>query len=56
MKNYIATFQIKGRAFNANDIETMWFSAKTRKDAENHARSIARLQGNRFLSIRLVRK
>ena len=55
MRNYIAIFQPKGRAFNANDIESMWFTAKTRKDAENHARSIARLQGDKFVSIRWVR-
>jgi hypothetical protein len=55
MRNYIATFQAKGRAFNANDIESMWLTAKTRKDAENHARSIARLQGDKFISIRWVR-
>jgi len=55
MKNYIATFQIKGRAFNANDIETMWFSAKTRKDAESRARSYARQNGDRFISIYLVK-
>lgn len=55
MRNYIATFQIKGRSFNANDIETMWFSSKNRKDAENRARSIARQQGDKFVSIRWVR-
>jgi hypothetical protein len=55
MKNYIATFQVKGKAFNANDIETIWFSAKTRKDAENRARFHARQNGDRFISIRLVK-
>ena len=55
MRNYIATFQAKGRAFNANDIESIWLSAKTRKDAEVHARRIARMQGDKFVSIRWVR-
>lgn len=55
MKNYIATFEIKGRAFNAQNTETMWFSADTRKDAEIKARRYARSCGDRFVSIRMVK-
>lgn len=55
MKNYIATFENKKASFNANSVETMWFAAKTRKDAEQKARRVARDWDRKFVSIRMVK-
>ena len=55
MKSYIATFDAKTPNFYRNTIETMWFSAYNRKDAEAKARSYARHNDRKFISIRLVK-
>lgn len=55
MKHYIATFENKKASFNANNVETIWFAAKTRKDAEHKARRFARDWHRKFLSIRIVK-
>jgi hypothetical protein len=55
MKQYIATFRILNAAFNSNDIETIWISAANRKEAENRARFLARQDGDKFISIRMVK-
>jgi len=55
MKSYIATLEDKKAAFNKNNVETMWFSANNRKDAEVKARRYARNTNCKFVSIRLAK-
>lgn len=55
MKKYIVTFQIKGKAFNANNTEEMWFEGKTRKEIEARAILIARTSNSKIVSIRWVK-
>ena len=55
MKKYIVTFQKKCCSFNANNIEEVWTSGTNIKDAEKKARSLSRLEGRRFVSIRAVK-
>lgn len=55
MKSYIATFDSKTPNFYRNTLENMWFSGYNRKDAEASARSYARHNGLKFISIRLVK-
>ena len=55
MKNYVATFEKKNVGFNANNVEQIWLSAQTRKDAELKARQLAKHSNMRYLSIYTVK-
>ena len=55
MKNYVATFEKKNVAFNANNLEHVWINAHTRKDAELKARQLAKHSNMRYLSIYTVK-
>jgi len=55
MKNYVATFEKKNVGFNANNVEQIWLSAHTRKDAERKARELAKDSNMRYLSIYTIK-
>jgi len=55
MKNYVATFEKKNVAFNANNVDRIWLSAHTRKDAERKARQLAKDSNMRYISIHTVK-
>jgi hypothetical protein len=55
MKNYVATFEKKNVAFNANNVDLMWMRAQTRKDDERKARELAKTSNMRYLSIYTIK-
>jgi hypothetical protein len=55
MKKYIVTFQVKGKAFNENNIDKMWFEGMTRKEIQARASVLARISNSKIVSIRLVK-